>query len=391
MNFAAKAKVHNRSRVGMAKTTKKQLRAGWLQVHKWIGLTLAILIIPSSLTGAALVWHDWLEAKLEPQRHQVFGPADLQPSAYPAAALTVLSADQRIASIKFDPGGGPVMVTATRPAKGEGARPERTNVWLDPRDARIIDKASASSGVVPIIHSLHGSLMWPGWGRTMVGWVGAFMLISSISGMWLWWPLNGSFASGFRLKRRNTLNANIHYHAGFWVMVPLAMLSFTGAWISFPKVFGAFESRATPNQQDRAQAMRARPLAETKTSLDVAVAKAGTFATGSLTNVSWPTDRKAEWKISFDRKDGPAEVTVADGSGEAKAPRPAQPETLARLMRRLHDGTGMGPVWQAIIFLGGIIPAILSVTGTIIWIRSRKPRARAGVYNRNGAAPEPAE
>jgi len=209
--------------------------------------------------------------------------------------------------------------------------------------------------------------------------------------MWLWWPLNGSFASGFRLKRRNTLNANIHYHAGFWVMVPLAMLSFTGAWISFPKVFGAFESRATPNQQDRAQAMRARPLAETKTSLDVAVAKAGTFATGSLTNVSWPTDRKAEWKISFDRKDGPAEVTVADGSGEAKAPRPAQPETLARLMRRLHDGTGMGPVWQAIIFLGGIIPAILSVTGTIIWIRSRKPRARAGVYNRNGAAPEPAE
>jgi len=60
-------------------------------------------------------------------------------------------------------------------------------------------------------------------------------------------------------------------------------------------------------------------------------------------------------------------------------------------MRRLHDGTGMGPVWQAIIFLGGIIPAILSVTGTIIWIRSRKPRARAGVYNRNGAAPEPAE
>jgi uncharacterized iron-regulated membrane protein len=375
----------------MAKPTKKQLRAAWLQVHKWLGLSLAILIIPISLTGAALVWHDWLEAKLEPQRHQVIGPAGLQPSAYAAAAKAVLSGDDRIASIRFDGHGGPVMVTASKAGKGKDARPERTNVWLDPRDARVIDKASASSGLVQVMHSLHGSLMWPGWGRTIVGWVGAFMLISSISGMWLWWPLTGSLANGFRLKRRNTLNANIHYHAGFWVMVPLAMLSFTGAWISFPKVFGVFESRPTSSAQDRAQAMRARPLAETKTSLDEAVAQANVFATGPLTNITWPTDKKAEWKVSFDREGGPAEVTVADDSGQVKAPKPPQPETLARLMRRLHDGTGMGPVWQAIIFLGGIIPAVLSATGTIIWLRSRKPRVRAREYKRNGAALEPAE
>ena len=69
----------------MAKTGKKQLRAAWLQVHKWIGLTLAILIIPISLTGSALVWHDWLDAKLEPQRHATLGPATLAPSAYAAA------------------------------------------------------------------------------------------------------------------------------------------------------------------------------------------------------------------------------------------------------------------------------------------------------------------
>ncbi len=47
----------------VAKSTKKQLRALWLQVHKWIGLALAVLIIPISLTGAALVWHDSLEAQ----------------------------------------------------------------------------------------------------------------------------------------------------------------------------------------------------------------------------------------------------------------------------------------------------------------------------------------
>ena len=44
-------------------------------------------------------------------------------------------------------------------------------------------------------------------------------------------------------------------------------------------------------------------------------------------------------------------------------------------MRRLHDGTGMGPVWQSLIFLGGIIPAILAVTGIVMWLRSRGWRA----------------
>ena len=63
-------------------------------------------------------------------------------------------------------------------------------------------------------------------------------------------------------------------------------------------------------------------------------------------------------------------------------PSAPKPETLARTMRRWHDGTGMGLTWQIIIFLGGIIPALLSVTGIIIWWRARKPRARASAYRR---------
>lgn len=360
----------------MAKTNKKRLRAAWLQVHKWIGLTLAVLIIPISLTGAALVWHDWLDAKLEPQRHQVLGAAALPASAYVAAAKRLLSAEERVSSIRLDGEGGPVMVTASKPAPA-GGRAERTNVWLDPRDARMIDKALASSGLVQVMHVLHGSLMVPGWGRTIVGWVGVFMLVSSISGMWLWWPLSGSVTKGFRWRRRNNLNANIHYHTGFWIMLPLAMLSFTGAWISFPKVFGMFEARPAPNQQGRAMSMRARPLESPLTSLDDAIAKANVFATGPLTAINWPTDQKPEWKISYKRQGGPAEVTVADDSGMATKPKPPQPETLASTMRRWHDGTGMGPIWQTIIFLGGIIPAILSVTGIIIWWRARSPRQKA--------------
>jgi uncharacterized iron-regulated membrane protein len=56
-----------------------------------------------------------------------------------------------------------------------------------------------------------------GWGRPVVGWVGVFMFVSCLTGIWLWWPLSGGFASGFQWKRRNTTNANLHYLTGFWV------------------------------------------------------------------------------------------------------------------------------------------------------------------------------
>ena len=64
---------------------------------------------------------------------------------------------------------------------------------------------------------------------------------------------------------------------------------------------------------------------------------------------------------------------MADASG-AVTTRAPQPETLARTMRRWHDGTGMGPVWQAVIFVGGIIPAALAVTGVTMWIGTRRWR-----------------
>ena len=369
----------------MAKDGKKRLRAAWLQVHKWIGLTLAILIIPISLTGSALVWHDWLDARLEPQRHAALGPARLAPSAYAATAAAALQPGEALSALRFNKDGAPVVATATKAAEGAG-RPVRTSLWLDPRDAALIDRASGNSGLLQTAHVLHGSLMVPGWGRTVVGWVGAFMFVSCLTGIWLWWPLSGSPATGLKWKRRNTLNANLHYMAGFWILFPLAMLSFTGAWISFPTLFGQFESRPSPaGGASREAAARARPLASPATGVDQALAAAGPFATGALTAISWPTDQKAEWKVAFDRRGGAAEVMVADKDGRVTPPVAARPETLARTMRRWHDGTGMGAAWQIIIFLGGIIPALLSVTGIIIWWRARKPRARATAYRRAAA------
>jgi uncharacterized iron-regulated membrane protein len=388
----------------VAQSTILRLRGLWLQVHKWIGLLLAVLIIPISVTGSALVWHDWLDEAVNPQRYMVTSQtATRDAGAYASAARAALAPGDRLASIRYpEHEGGPVIASAVpAPAPGAGGGPPaRTNVWLDPGSARVLDKASSNAGLVRVLHVLHGSLMVPGWGRTIVGWVGVFMFVSCLTGIWLWWPLTGSVRRGFRWRRQNSTNANIHHLLGFWVLLPLAMLSFTGFWISFPSVFSAFEA-SQPKAKgkggagapaDRARAARARPLEQTSLSLEQALAAARPLATGPLVSIAWPTDQAGEWKFSFQRERGPAEVAVDDATGEVTPPRPPRPETNARLMRRWHDGTGMGAVWQIIIFVGGIIPAILSVTGIVMWLRSRGWRSRLAAKRKAGKLqPAPAE
>ena len=48
-----------------------RLRRLWLNVHFWIGLGLALLLLPISLSGALLVWHDHLDALINPARYAV--------------------------------------------------------------------------------------------------------------------------------------------------------------------------------------------------------------------------------------------------------------------------------------------------------------------------------
>jgi uncharacterized iron-regulated membrane protein len=359
----------------MAGETTLKLRRLWLQVHKWIGLLLAVLIIPISVTGSALVWHDGLDLTLNPQRNVSGAPA-LAPTAYAEAARSAIQPGERIHSIRMPDGGeGAVLVSAARPPVEGERRPVRTNIWLHPTTGAVLDVAGSNDGAVRVLHVLHGSLMIPGTGRQIVGSVGLFMLISCLTGIWLWWPVTGSPRRGFRWKRQPSFNANLHHQMGFWVLIPLAMLSFTGVWISFPQAFGRFEASApkAPSAPQRP----AQPIVETWLTPDRALAAAQPGATGPLVGITWPTERSNDWAIAFERDGGTAEVKVDDTTGQFTPARPQQPETTARTMRRWHDGTGMGFPWQVIIFLGGIIPAALSVTGILMWWRARQWRRRA--------------
>lgn len=341
--------------------TKLQLRRAWFQVHKWIGLILAILIIPLSVSGALLVWDRPLDRLLNPARYAVSGTATLPPQAYVDAARRVLPADDRIASLAFPEGKGPVVITASvAGAVRQPGPPPRLTIWLDPPTARVLAAADSRSGALRVLHRLHGSLLVPGIGRTIVGWTGVAMAFSCFTGLWLWWPTVGKWARGLRWRRHRNLDTNLHHLMGFWIALPLFVLSLTGAWISFPGLFAGGRGEGPPRPRG------AQPIDAPATPLATVLAA----APAPVRTLTWPSAGKHPvWTIATDR----GTLTLDDRTRTIAptAPRPHGGPGLAGLMRRIHDGEGMGPVWQAIIFAGGILPAALAVTGIIMWWRAR--------------------
>ena len=365
------------------------LRRVWLTVHLWLGVGLLVALIPLSVTGSVLVWHDQIDRVLYAQRYAVTGPTVAQPvEAYAEAAQRAFGVRAVLTQVRLPQKAGDPVVAVGRMAgePGPGGRPRTLNVWIDPPTIRVLDTAEVAKGFSMVLHRIHGTLLIPEVGRKVVGWLGWTMFVSSATGLWLWWPRRGGFLSGLHWRRGTSNLFNLHHVVGFWICVPLAVLSLTGVYISFPETSRAIFGLPQPPPRPPPAVRFAPPLMAPNLSLTKAVSVALTASPGaSVVEISVPTQGKTPvWRVGVKAPDAEATRTiqVIDASGDLRTDGPgpgAGPPTdnLSPLMRRIHDGHDMGLIWQIVIFLGGLAPAILGLSGAILW--ARRQFVRKGV------------
>jgi uncharacterized iron-regulated membrane protein len=368
-----------------------RLRRFWLDVHLWIGVALLIPFAILGVSGSVLTFHDELERLVSPHRYEVSegAPAPLQrliDAARPALPEGFVVTGVRPSAHE----GAPVLVQARSTAlTAPGVRPETRTAFVDPADARVLDVANTRADAFGVLHQLHGSLMIPENGRKVVGWMGWAMLISSLTGIWLWWPRNGALLQGLRWSRSPRTTTNLHHLSGFWISIPLAVLAFTGAYISFPQfsrsMLGVFVTLPSEGQRGPGGGPPgggAAPIDQPQLSADAAARAALEAAPGAaLVAVNLPTPGRdgdaPSWRVQIKRPDTEAfvNISVNDATGQARASgEPTPDQNVARWMRRLHDGADYPMVWRVIIALGGIAPALLGVTGIVMWLRRRAAR-----------------
>ncbi|MBI1198786.1 MAG: PepSY domain-containing protein [Phenylobacterium sp.] len=370
-------------------TVLARLRSLWLDVHLWIGAGLLIVLAPLGVTGSVLVWHDPIDRALHAQRYATSGPTASRPlDDYVRAAQAAFAGRAQLTQIRMpqEPG-DPVVAVGRMAGSGGGGRPQTINAWIDPPTARVLDTAETAKGFMMIMHRVHGTLMIPEVGRKVVGWLGWAMFVSCATGLWLWWPRRGGFVKGLRWTRGDTTMFNLHHMVGFWICIPLAVLSLTGVYISFPQTSRALFGIPSPPPRAGGPGGRfAPPLAQPRMSFGDAAAAALAAAPGELAEINAPTrGRDPSWRVGL-RTPGaerPATIQVADATGDVRLPRPGAeprreggPDPVSRLMRQVHDGGGLGIVWQTVIFVAGLAPALLGITGVVMWLRRRERRRR---------------
>src|SRR4029077_20260882 len=115
-----------------------------------------------------------------------------------------------------------------------GASASLRRVYLDPPTGRLLE-APAGGGLIGWAHDFHESLTLREYsGREIVGCVGIAMLISSLSGIYLWWPRRPLRRNDFTFRRGPVVSRNLHFTCGIYASLVLAMLSFTGIFLAFP-------------------------------------------------------------------------------------------------------------------------------------------------------------
>src|SRR5664279_3519241 len=120
----------------MTQSRTAKLRRLWLNLHLWIGVGLAVLLIPISISGGLLVFQDEIDALLNPQRYAVSGAqVALAPSAYLAKAADALAlqasvgGNLRPVALRYSEPGWPVQVVARAQQRDGGGRPRVITVF----------------------------------------------------------------------------------------------------------------------------------------------------------------------------------------------------------------------------------------------------------------------
>lgn len=352
-------------------------------LHSWAGIVTGLLLFVVCFSGSVLVFKDDIDR---------WGNPSLQ--ALPQVAKPV-GVDTVLADLaRQHPKAEPSVVTVPgpwSPAYQVHARLE------DGQRVKLAARADTGEIVGPVdsqlgqfVRMLHVFLFFgPRW---IVGFLGVAMLVLIATGFVIHRKVLAElftlrWGRSFRL-----VNADLHKAAGIWGLLFHVLIAFTGAWLGLaPVVERAYAQLSgqplpgPPQVRVPGQAKGSKPGPEPLVSIDALIARAPAELPGlQVRHVTLRQPGRSDATVALT---GPLEghlahnarIVFAGASGdrlELRDPRASLGSLVNNLMEPLHFGDFGGPVLKALYFLLGLSPALLSLSGTLIWIDRRKHAAR---------------
>ncbi|MDD5113356.1 MAG: PepSY-associated TM helix domain-containing protein, partial [Methylobacter sp.] len=290
------------------------------------------------------------------------------------------------------------LVTYSLPSHVPG-QSEWHQVYVNPYTAKVTGQRlmfdtskSCRGALMNFFVRFHYTLALGEAGRTFVGIVGLLLVFSILTGLIVWWPNPGKLRQALSLKRHASaerFNFDLHKTVGFYSSLVLLLVLVSGVEMVFPVYADALVKVFLP-VSPKAEA----PVSETTnpgfpiTLAQVVAVTDSRFPDGAYKWIFFPQGERSVFRVV---KRAPEEVNLTrpfrtlwldQYTGKIVQERvPTKNEagdTLLQWIYPLHNGEAFGLTGRILIFISGLVPAVLYVTGFIRWRQKRRAAKQCG-------------
>lgn len=380
--------------------------------HRWFGLAAAIFLFISGATGALISWDHELDAALNPTLFDARTAAPALSGTDLATRIEQQDPRMRVTYLltAVEPGHTSLMSVEGRinPATKKPYDLGFNQVAVDPATAQIQGKRQwgeislSRENLLPFLYKLHYTMHLPDAGGIelgiwLMGLIAMAWVVDCVIALWLSFPSWKGWRKSFAFRWRaggHKLTFDLHRSGAVWVWLLLLVLAITSVSMNLssqvmrPLVaqFSTLTPCAFETKVPHAPDQPIEPLLSREQAIGLAKAEAGKrgwqepvgglfyspafglygvgfFAAG---NDHGDGGLGNNW-LYFDGRTGKPAGDSVPGTGSAG-------DIFLQAQFPLHSGRILGVAGRVMISLMGVLVAMLSVTGVLIWARKRKAR-----------------
>jgi uncharacterized iron-regulated membrane protein len=401
-----------------------RMRSLLVLLHRWFGLGLALFLCQAGLTGALIAWDHELDAWLNPELFRA--PATSVAALTPLRLAEIVERDDPRVDVTFlplgvEPGNTVIMSVGPRrdPVSGKPFELGFDQIAVDPATGHVQGRrlwgalSLSRQQIVPFLYKLHYSMHLPevsgiALGIWLMGIVALVWVVDSCIALWISFPSRKAWQKSFAFrfdKGGYRLSFDLHRSGGVWAWLLLVPLAVTAVSMNLqnqvvrplvsllsPLAASPFADRTANPAPMSSKVPRERVLASAALDaerLGLSDPPGGVFYSPEFrvfgVGLYAPGMEHGDGGLGnpwlyYDAQSGLAAGSELPGRGSAG-------DLFLQLQFPLHSGRLLGVPGRALISALGLLIAMLSVTGVVIWAKKRKVRALAARKRRAPAQP----
>ena len=427
------------------------VRRVMLDLHRYIGLTLAIFILIIAVTGSIIPFYDELERAVN-TKLRVVEPRQpawtLEDLLAVREKLEAQDPRSHVFSLQFpqkpDESVFSRVTGAIDPATGAPYELDYSEVFANPYTGERLGQRFVGhfsfqpKDLIVQIYYLHYALVLPLEAGTMfIGFLALVWAFHCVVGLYLTFPVSGGakrkangggvkrffsrWKTSWQIKRgagANRMIYDTHRAAGLWVWLLLLVFTIAGFALNQGALYARFLSSVT--DYTHFQEMPPRPplagpllkppvdwYAALKLGQRYLAEQAQDFRVERAAALEYRRDLGMYFYLAHTSRD------LRDGDTPTESDSPATAATVAidatdgrflgiqiptgqhagntftSWIMALHVTAVFGRPWQIAVSLFGIVVAVITVTGVIVWWRRRRPRGSQRAHDARAAASAP--